>query len=61
MSDDDIRQERDEFQQVLIDIAALVAPFTDEDITDPTCDPDHIVRAVESAVAHAHHPGPGRR
>lgn len=52
MSIEDIRQERDEFQQVLIEIAALVAPFTDEDITDPTCDPDHIVRAVESAVAH---------
>lgn len=55
MSDVDIRQERDEFQQVLIEIAELVAPFVgpfaDEDITDPTCDPDHIVRAVEYAVA----------
>lgn len=50
MSDDDIRQERDELQQVLLSIAALVVPFTDQDITDPTCDPDLIVRAVESAV-----------
>lgn len=54
MSDNDIRQERDELHQALIEIAEKVAPFTDRNL-DEHCDVDHIVRAVDSLVRNHDH------